>query len=112
MKHEVYIINTGRGALIETKAAIWALKHKKIGGLALDVYEQEERLFFQDVSNEIMTDDYMARLLTFNNVLVTGHQVADNIIKLIGIFHRRGSEQHLYNNNPKYSGGEIEGILK
>lgn len=75
MKEGVYIINTGRGGLIETKAAINGLKKKHIGGLGLDVYEQEESLFFRDVSSEVMTDDIMARLLTFNNVIVTGHQV-------------------------------------
>lgn len=74
MKHNVIIVNTGRGALIDSKAAIKALKMGSIGGLALDVYEQEERLFFKDVSSEIMEDDVLARLLSFNNVIVTGHQ--------------------------------------
>ncbi|CAK71825.1 unnamed protein product (macronuclear) [Paramecium tetraurelia] len=74
MKENVMIINTGRGALIETKAVVNALKKKKIGGLAIDVYEQEEKLFFKDVSQEVLTDDVLARLLSFPNVIITGHQ--------------------------------------
>ena len=74
MKQNVIIVNTGRGALINTKDAIHALKKKKIAGLAIDVYEQEENIFFKDVSAEIPTDDILARLLTFPNVIVTGHQ--------------------------------------
>jgi len=74
MKPNVIIINTGRGALIHTKAAIQALKQKKIAGLAIDVYEMEENIFFRDASTEVMDDDVFARLLTFPNVIVTGHQ--------------------------------------
>lgn len=70
----VIIINTSRGALIDTKALINGLKSHKIGGVALDVYEQEADLFFEDLSNEIIEDDVFQRLLTFPNVLVTGHQ--------------------------------------
>lgn len=68
------IVNTSRGALIDTAALIEGLKSRKIGGVALDVYEQEADLFFEDLSNEIVQDDVFQRLLTFPNVLITGHQ--------------------------------------
>ncbi|PZU57093.1 MAG: hydroxyacid dehydrogenase [Sphingobium sp.] len=68
------LVNTSRGALIDTVALIEALKSGRIGGVALDVYEQEADLFFTDLSNEIVQDDVFQRLLTFPNVLVTGHQ--------------------------------------
>ncbi|MGI6524487.1 MAG: 2-hydroxyacid dehydrogenase [Bdellovibrionota bacterium] len=74
MKHGVTIINTGRGALIDTVAVIKALKSKKIEALALDVYEEEAGLFFEDLSDVIIQDDVFTRLLTFPNVLITGHQ--------------------------------------
>lgn len=74
MKTGVLIINTSRGAVIDTKAIIGALKSGKIGYLGLDVYEEEEELFFEDLSNEVIQDDQFARLLTFPNVLITGHQ--------------------------------------
>lgn len=74
MKSDSVIINTGRGALIDTKALVHALKHKHIGGAALDVYEEESAFFFKDCSAEIIADDVLARLLTFPNVLITGHQ--------------------------------------
>ncbi|MBS9722201.1 2-hydroxyacid dehydrogenase [Tianweitania sp. BSSL-BM11] len=68
------LVNTSRGALIDTRAVIDGLKSGKIGGVALDVYEQEADLFFEDLSSEIIQDDDFQRLLTFPNVLVTGHQ--------------------------------------
>lgn len=68
------IVNTGRGALIDTVALIEALKQRRIGGVALDVYEQEAGVFFEDLSSEIIDDDVLQRLLTFPNVLMTGHQ--------------------------------------
>ena len=74
MKDGVVIINTSRGALIETKAVIKALKSKKVGNLGIDVYEQEEDLFFQNRSEEILQDEQISRLMAFPNVLVTGHQ--------------------------------------
>ena len=74
MKKDVLIINTGRGALIETRALINALKAGNIGGAGLDVYEEEDKLFFEDWSNTIIQDDVLARLLTFPNVILTGHQ--------------------------------------
>ncbi|MCX5494246.1 2-hydroxyacid dehydrogenase [Kaistia dalseonensis] len=73
-KPGVIIINTSRGALIDAEALIDGLKRGKVGGVALDVYEQEGDLFFEDLSNEIIQDDVFQRLLTFPNVLVTGHQ--------------------------------------
>lgn len=74
MKRGAMLINTGRGALIDTSAVIAALKSSHIGALGLDVYEQEENLFFEDHSDEIIQDDILERLMTFPNVLVTAHQ--------------------------------------
>ena len=73
-KPGVILINTSRGALIDAEAVITGLKSGKIGAVGLDVYEQEADLFFEDLSNEIIQDDVFQRLLTFPNVLVTGHQ--------------------------------------
>jgi D-lactate dehydrogenase len=74
MKDGVMIVNTSRGPLIDTQAAIDALKTGKIGNLAIDVYEEEADLFFEDLSDQVITDDVFARLLTFPNVLITAHQ--------------------------------------
>ncbi|WP_234733683.1 2-hydroxyacid dehydrogenase [Tellurirhabdus bombi] len=74
MKKGVMLINTGRGALIDTQAAIEALKSEHIGYLGLDVYEEEGDLFFEDLSSTVIKDDAFMRLLTFPNVLITGHQ--------------------------------------
>jgi D-lactate dehydrogenase len=74
MRPGVMLVNTGRGALIDTGAVIDGLKSGRIGSLALDVYEEEARLFFEDRSDEIIDDDVFARLLTFPNVLITAHQ--------------------------------------
>jgi D-lactate dehydrogenase len=74
MKPGVMLINTSRGGLIDTQAVIAGLKNRKIGYLGLDVYEQEEDLFFENLSEEIIQDDDFQRLLTFPNVLITGHQ--------------------------------------
>lgn len=68
------IINTSRGALIDTKAAIKALKKRKLGYLGIDVYEQEENLFFHDHSESIIEDEVIMRLISFPNVLITSHQ--------------------------------------
>ena len=73
MKPGVVLINTSRGALIDTRAVIAGLKSGKIGYLGLDVYEEEADLFFEDLSNEVIQDDVFARLLTFPNVVITGH---------------------------------------
>jgi D-lactate dehydrogenase len=74
MKAGVMLINTSRGGLIDTVAVIKNLKSGKIGHLGLDVYEEEAHLFFDDISDKILEDDVFARLLTFPNVLITGHQ--------------------------------------
>jgi len=74
MKSGVMLINTGRGALIDTQAVIEALKSGRIGYLGLDVYEEEADLFFEDLSDKVIRDDVFARLLTFPNVVITGHQ--------------------------------------
>lgn len=74
MNDSPMLINTSRGALINTTAVIDGLKKKKIGSLGIDVYEQEENLFFEDLSEEVIQDDEIARLMTFPNVLITGHQ--------------------------------------
>ena len=74
MKTGVMLINTSRGALIDTPFVIEGLKTGKIGYLGLDVYEQEEKLFFNDLSENIIKDDVIMRLLSFPNVLVTSHQ--------------------------------------
>ena len=74
MKPGVILINTGRGQLIHTEALIDGLKEKKIGAAGLDVYEEEAGYFYEDTSDRIMDDDVLARLLSFNNVIVTSHQ--------------------------------------
>jgi D-lactate dehydrogenase len=74
LKQGAMLVNTSRGALIDTPAVIDALKSGQIGALALDVYEEEGDLFFENLSNQVMQDDVFARLLTFPNVLITGHQ--------------------------------------
>jgi D-lactate dehydrogenase len=74
MKRGVVLVNTGRGALIDSRALLAALKTGHIGGAGLDVYEEEEGVFFQDLSGQVLQDDILARLLTFPNVLVTSHQ--------------------------------------
>ena len=74
MKDGVMIINTGRGQLIHTNALIEGLKNKKIGAAGLDVYEEESEYFYEDKSDKIIDDDVLARLLSFNNVIVTSHQ--------------------------------------
>ena len=74
MKEGVMIINTGRGKLINTKDLIEALKDKKVGYAGLDVYEEESDYFYEDHSDVVIDDDILARLLTFNNVIVTSHQ--------------------------------------
>ncbi|MCG7599605.1 2-hydroxyacid dehydrogenase [Halomonas sp. McH1-25] len=74
MKPGAMLVNTSRGALIDTQAVIEALKSRQLSALAIDVYEQESELFFHDHSAEFIDDDVFARLMTFPNVLVTGHQ--------------------------------------
>lgn len=74
MKKGVMLINTSRGALIDAKAVIEGLKNEQISNLGLDVYEEEADLFFEDLSDKVIQDDIFMRLLSFNNVLITGHQ--------------------------------------
>ena len=73
-KPGMMLVNTSRGAVIDTQATIAALKSGRLGSLAIDVYEEEGDLFFRDLSNQVITDDVFARLLTFPNVLITAHQ--------------------------------------
>ena len=73
MKDGVFLVNTSRGALVDTEALIEGLKNNKFGGVGLDVYEEEEGLFFEDKSEAVMQDENLARLVTFPNVLVTSH---------------------------------------
>ena len=73
MKDGVMLINTSRGGLVDTRALIAGLKSGKVAAAGLDVYEEEAGVFFHDVS-DMLTDDVLARLLTFNNVIVTSHQ--------------------------------------
>ena len=74
MKEGVFLINTSRGGLLDTQAVVDSIKTRKVGFLAIDVYEEEASLFFEDHSSDIISDDTFARLLTFPNVIVTGHQ--------------------------------------
>ncbi|MDP4119486.1 MAG: 2-hydroxyacid dehydrogenase [Bacillota bacterium] len=74
MKDNVYLINTSRGALIDSEALLKNLKSGKIGGAALDVYEEESEVFFEDFSNEIIRDDTLAMLISLPNVIITSHQ--------------------------------------
>lgn len=74
MRPGAMLINTSRGAVVDTRALIAALKSRQLGSVGLDVYEQEGDVFFRDLSDEVLTDDMLARLLTFPNVLITSHQ--------------------------------------
>lgn len=107
MKEGAMLVNTSRGAVIESSALIAALKTKKIGHLALDVYEEEDGLFFSDVSNSGIQDDLFARLITFPNVLITAHQgffthealeaIATTTLKNLTGFERDGSAPNRIN---------------
>jgi D-lactate dehydrogenase len=74
MKPGAILVNVSRGQLTDTAALIDALKSRRLGGVALDVYEEEEGVFFEDLSGQVLEDDVLARLLTFPNVIVTAHQ--------------------------------------
>jgi D-lactate dehydrogenase len=74
VKKGALLINTSRGGLVDTEAAIEALKSGQLGGMAIDVYEEEASLFFKDLSSTVITDDVIQRLVSFPNVIVTGHQ--------------------------------------
>jgi len=99
MKNGVMLINTGRGALMDTAALIEGLKSKKIGYLGMDVYEKEGALFFEDHSCEIIQDDAFERLLTFPNVLITGHQAYFTKEALEHIAKTTASNIHQYLDN-------------
>ncbi len=104
MKLGAMLINTSRGAVIDTRAVIRGLKSGQIGGLGLDVYEEEAALFFEDQSAHAIQDDVFARLLTFPNVLITGHQgfftaealtaIAETTIANITAFAQTGAPLH------------------
>jgi D-lactate dehydrogenase len=104
MKQGVMIINTSRGALINTKDVLLALKQGKIGYLGIDVYEQEEKLFFKDLSESIVQDDMIGRLMSFPNVLITAHQgffthEALEQISLVTLANIRDFEAGVVNSN-------------
>lgn len=104
MKPGVVLINTSRGAVVDSAALIHALKSDKIGGLGLDVYEEEADFFFEDISNRGIQDDVFARLITFPNVLITGHQgfftseamtaIAETTLANISAFETSGKPIH------------------
>lgn len=103
MKRGVMLINTGRGKLIRTSDLIEGLKSGMIGSAGLDVYEEESQFFFEDLSDRILADDVLARLLTFNNVIITSHQ---------GFFTREAlhniAETTLKNIDDFFSGRKLE----
>lgn len=104
MREGVMLINTSRGGLVDARALIDGLKSGKVGAAGLDVYEEEAGIFFHDVSDQVLTDDVLARLLTFNNVVVTSHQgflthealanIADTTLQSVEEFRqgKRGAE--------------------
>jgi len=105
MQDCVMLINTSRGALIDTKAVIDGLKSERIGYLGLDVYEEEGDLFFEDLSNQIIQDDVFARLLMFPNVIITGHQAffTHNAVQAIA--------ETTLSNISTYERGECQNVL-
>ncbi|MGM0832467.1 MAG: 2-hydroxyacid dehydrogenase [Pseudomonadota bacterium] len=104
MKQGVMLINTGRGRVVDTQAVIAGLKSGHIGRLGLDVYEEEEQLFFEDLSDKMIDDDQFMRLTTFHNVLITGHQafftgealtnIAETTLANIDAFERGSGTLH------------------
>ena len=100
MKKGVILINTSRGALIDSEALVEGIKQRKIGAACLDVYEEESDVFFHDYSNHIVNDDVLARLISMPNVILTSHQafltaealanIADTTYKNIEDYHRDG----------------------
>jgi D-lactate dehydrogenase len=104
MKRGAMLVNTSRGAVVDTVAVIGALKAGTLGSLALDVYEEEADLFFRDLSGEVLRDDVFARLLTFPNVVITGHQafftedalraIAATTLANLDAFAERGQPRH------------------
>lgn len=104
MKRGAVLVNTSRGGVVDTQALIAALKSGHIGNVGLDVYEQEGDLFFRDLSTQVIQDDVFQRLLTFPNVLITGHQgfftvealtsIAQTTLQNISIFEKTGKCQN------------------
>ena len=104
MREGAMLINTSRGAVVDTRAVIRALKTGRISSLGLDVYEEEADLFFEDLSDRVIQDDLFARLLSFPNVLITGHQafftaealrgIAETTMANITGFERQGRAVH------------------
>lgn len=104
MRRGVMLVNTSRGALVDTPAAIDALKTGRLGYLGIDVYEEEADLFFEDLSGQVIQDDVFARLLTFPNVVITGHQafftrealgaIAQTTLANLSAFERGEGEMH------------------
>ena len=104
MKPGAMLVNTSRGAILDTAAVVESLKAGHLGHLGLDVYEEEEKLFFEDLSGTVIEDDVFARLLTFPNVLITGHQaffteeamrtIAETTLANVDSFARAGAVKH------------------
>jgi D-lactate dehydrogenase len=104
MKHGTMLINTSRGGIVDTQAVIEGIKNGLIGHLGLDVYEEEAKLFFEDKSDQVIRDDVFERLLTFPNVLITGHQaffttealtaIAETTIANVNAFEKTGHALH------------------
>ncbi|WP_181701370.1 2-hydroxyacid dehydrogenase [Chthonobacter albigriseus] len=104
MKPGIMLVNTSRGAVVDTAAVLDGLKSGQIGSVALDVYEEEGDFFFEDLSNRFISDDLFARLLTFPNVLITGHQafftrealsgIAETTIGNLTAFEKTGRALH------------------
>jgi len=116
MRNGALLINTSRGAVVDTHAVIDALKQQRLGGLAIDVYEEEDALFFEDRSNGPIMDDQFARLLTFPNVLITGHQgfftvealtaIAATTIGNLNAFEDDGAPLHAVEHEPSGASSE------
>lgn len=104
MKPGVLLINTSRGALVDTRALIQGLKTRRVGAAGLDVYEEEGPIFFRDLSHQVLQDDVLARMLTFPNVLITSHQafltrealanIADTTLASVSAFERGEPLEH------------------
>lgn len=107
VKEGVYIINVSRGALVDTKALIKGLKRGRVGGVALDVYEEEEGVFFEDHSDHILHDDTLARLLTFPNVIITAHQAFLTEEALAEIAHSTLENMRRYRDGDEFLPGTV-----
>jgi len=123
MKEGALLVNTSRGGLVDTKAVIRALKSKHLGGVAFDVYESEGSLFYDDHSGEIIHDDVLMRLMTFHNVIVTGHQaffthealeeIAECTLRNLSEFAKEGNCTNQLNKAPigeKKSSGPVRNV--